>query len=173
MFESPTELADLQRLLDASFKLAGERMLVAHTPGQRLTAQQLAGFRGVRLVAVASVNTKKEPRVAPRSAAFLHGRFYLAANTKSTMVRRLWVDPAVAITYFENHLLIVGHGSVGFLRRGEPQFSSISPEWTKAFNGGKNALEGIDIFLRVDATHLVAFAQHPGRYPAAWGASER
>jgi hypothetical protein len=169
MFETGTELAELQQILDASFERAGERMLVAYGADQRLSAKQLAGFRGVRLVAVSSVNAKGEPRVAPRSAAFLHGKFYLAANTKSMTVRRLRRNPTVAITYYENHLLVMGHGEVVFLPKGEAGFSSVVPEWEKAFDGGRDAVEGVDVFLRVDATHLVAFAQRPDRYPGAWG----
>lgn len=168
MFETESELAGLQHLLDASFEKAGERMLAIYDTDQRLSAQQLAGFRGVKLVAVASVNTKGEPRVAPRSAAFLHGSFYLAANTKSITVRRLRVNPMVAVTYFENHMFLMGHGKVAFLPKGEAGFRGIRPEWEKAFNGGRDALQGIDLFLRVDATHLVAFAQRPELYPGAW-----
>jgi hypothetical protein len=112
-------------------------------------------------------------RFGVAGAALLHGKFYLAANTKSTMVRRLWFNPTVAITYFENRLLLMGHGTVAFMRRGEPSFRSVSPEWEKAFNGGRDALLGIDLFLRVDATHLVAFANRPDRYPKAWGATHR
>jgi hypothetical protein len=171
VFETGTELAELQQILDASFEKAGERILTVYSAHQRLSAEQLAGFRGVKLVAVASVNAKGEPRVAPRSAAFLHGRFYLAANTKSTTVRRLRRNPSVAITYYENHLLLMAHGDVVFLPKGEVGFSGVGPEWEEAFNGGRDALEGIDVFLRVDATHLVAFAQLPERYPVAWGKS--
>src|SRR5271169_377707 len=101
MFETKAELAQLQGLLDDSFERAGAQMLVAYDSGQRLSAKQLAGFQGVRLVSIASVNAKGEPRVAPRSAAFLHGRFYLAADTRSTTVRRLRRNPTVAITYYE------------------------------------------------------------------------
>ena len=107
--------------------------------------------------------------MAPRSAAFLHGRFYLAANKSSITVRRLSKNPSVAITYFENHILIMGHGSVAFVYEGEPAFKSVCREWKSAFNGGGDALDGIDLFLRVDANHLVAFARHPERYPDAWG----
>jgi hypothetical protein len=144
-------------------------MQVIYDKGKRLSARQLAGFRGIKLVAVASVNSKGEPKVAPRSAAFLHGKFYLAANTKSTSVRRLWQNPTVAITYYENHFLLMGHGKVAFLRKGDDGFASISAEWIKAFHGGRDALVREDLFLRADATHLVAFARRPERYPEAWG----
>ena len=168
VFETTAELSDLQQLLDESFEKSRGQMLVAFDKNQRLSAEQLAGFRGVKLVAVASVNSKGEPRVAPRSAAFLHGKFYLAANSKSVMVRRLWVSPAVAITYFENHLLLMGRGRAAFLRDGGTEFKGVSPEWVNAFKGGRGALEGVDVLLRVDATHMVAFANRPERYPGAW-----
>ncbi|MDA4134215.1 MAG: pyridoxamine 5'-phosphate oxidase family protein [Thaumarchaeota archaeon] len=169
MFETEAELAELKRLLEASFEKTGERVNGIYGADKRLSAQQLAGFRGVKLLAVGTVNAKGEPRVAPRGAAFLHGKFYLAANLGSITVRRLARNPMVAITYFENHLLLMGHGSAAFLPKSDAGFKGISPEWKKAFNGGRDALQGIDVFLRVDATHLVAFAQHPERYPDAWG----
>ncbi len=168
MFETEAELAELQELLDSSLARAGKRLLTAWDVGKRLDARQLAGFSGVRLVGVASVNSKGEPRVAPRPAAFLHGKFYLAANTKSTTVHRLWITPTVAITYYEIHFLMMGHGTASFLRKGESAFSKIAPEWKSAFRGGRDALQGVDLFLRIDATHLQAFAQHPERYPGAW-----
>jgi pyridoxamine 5'-phosphate oxidase-like protein len=169
MFESEAELSELQELLDSSLARAGKRLLTAWDVGKRLDARQLAGFSGVRLVAVASVNSKGEPRVAPRPAAFLHGKFYLAANTKSTTVHRLWITPSVAITYFEIHFMMIGHGKASFLRKGDSAFREVAPEWKTAYRGGRDALQGINLFLRIDADHLEAFAQHPESYPAAWG----
>jgi len=168
MYETEAELSALQELLDASLARAGQRLLAAWEAGSAMNAKQVAGFRGVRLVAVASVNSKEEPRVAPRPAAFLHGKFYLAANSRSTTVHRLIVDPSVAVTYFENHILLMGHGKASFLRKGNAAFGAVAPEWKRAFNGGRYALEGIDLFIRIDASHLQAFAQHPERYPGAW-----
>jgi len=168
LFETDAELAGLQQLLDASHQQVEERMSAIYSPEQRLSAQQLAGFSGVRLVSIASLNRKGEPRVGPRSAALLHGKFYLAANRDSVTVRRLFVNPMAAITYYENHLLLMGHGTVGFIPVGESEFARVSPEWKRAFRGGRDALLGTDVFLRFDATHLIAFAQRPERYPVAW-----
>ena len=169
MFETSAELSHLQGLLETSYERMGQRMHVTHEPGQRLSATQLAGFRGVRLLAIANVNSKGEPRVSPRAAAFLHGKFYLAANSESLMVQRVSANPNVAISYFENHFLLIGHGSATLHQKDGPEFRRVSPEWKKAFNGGRDALLGVDMFLRVEATHLVAFAQRPQRYPGVWG----
>lgn len=168
MFESNSELETLQRLLDNSFERSGKGKLAGFSPDQRLSAPQLAGFRGIRLVSIASVNSKQEPRVAPRSAAFLHGKFYLAANSDSISVRRLRANPSTAITYYENHVLIMGHGKVTFLSIDDSASASVSKEWKEAFRGGRDALRGVDLFVVVEATHLVAFANLPRRYPAAW-----
>jgi Pyridoxamine 5'-phosphate oxidase len=169
MFETSAELSELQSLLETSYERMGQRMHVTHEPGERLSAEQLAGFRGIRLVAIANVNKRGEPRVSPRAAAFLHGKFYLAADTESVMVQRVSANPNVAISYFENHFLLIGHGSASLHPKDGPEFKRVSPEWKKAFNGGRDALRGVNVFLRIDATQLVAFAPHPERYPAAWG----
>jgi len=171
MFETEAELATLQKLLDESFDRAGERLSAIWDAGNRLTAPQLSGFQGVRLVAVATVNSEGEPRVAPRSAAFLHGKFYLAANTASVMVKRLSRKPLLAVSYFENHLMIVAHGTATPFRKGSPGFEELRPGWVKAFKGGADALEGIDILIRVDAANVLAYANRPERYPDAWEGS--
>ncbi|HUI01778.1 MAG TPA: pyridoxamine 5'-phosphate oxidase family protein [Nitrososphaerales archaeon] len=168
MFETRAELEGLQRLLDESFERSDNIRYSGFGPEHRLSAAQLAGFQGVRLMAVASVNSKGEPRAAPRSAAFLHGKFYLASNSKSTMVRRLALHPALGFTYFESRLLIIGHGEPALLRRGTTAFKEASPQWVEAFRGGEDALEGMDLLLRLDADHLVAFAANPDRYPEGW-----
>jgi hypothetical protein len=168
MFETKAELVELQRLLDASFERSGEQLRSAFDASNRLTAGQLSGFQGVRLVAIATVNSSGEPRAAPRSAAFLHGKFFLAANTESVMVKRLSNKPSLGMTYFENHLLIIGHGTATPFRRGSSGFEVLRPEWEKAFRGGAHALDGIDILVRVDAANLLAFANRPERYPKAW-----
>jgi len=167
MFETDAELRVLQKLLDSSFEKVGGR-LAGFDKSQQMSSRQLAGFNGVRLVSVASINSKMQPRVAPRSAAFLHGRFCLAADSNSTTARRLRAHPDTAITYYENHLLIMAHGTASLLGKRNSGFAELGREWKEAFHGGRDSLRGIDTFLVIEATHLVAFAARPDRYPAAW-----
>lgn len=169
MFETKKELEELQELLDSSFAKSKGIRYSGFDESNRYSASQLAGFKGVRLVAIATVNAYGEPRAAPRSATFLHGKFYLAANAASTAAKRLAARPMLGITYFENHVLIMGHGSAFPIRKGTPEYRTLSREWVAAFKGGKDSLEGTDLLIRVDADHLVAFTVNPGAYPEAWG----
>jgi len=167
VFETEAELLTLQKLLDSSFEKTGGK-LAEFDQSHQMSAKQLAGFKGVKLVSIASVNSKMQPRVAPRSAAFLHGKFYLASKSSSTTARRLRAHPDAAITYYENHLLIMAHGTASSLSRNDPRLAGLEKEWKEAFHGGRDSLSGIDTFLMIEAAHLVAFATHPDRYPAAW-----
>jgi hypothetical protein len=169
VFETKAELDELQGLLDTSYEKSPGIRYSGFDARHRLSARQLGGFKGIRLLAIATVNSKGEPRAAPRSAAFVHGKFYLAANSESTMVKRLSRNPMMGFTYYENHLLIIGHGIPAPLPKETPGFKELSPEWVESFQGGKDALNGVDLLIRVDAAHLVAFALHPDRYPDAWG----
>ncbi len=172
MFETDAELKSLQSLLDSSFDGAGGG-LAGFSRNQRMSARQLAGFSGVRLVSVASSNSKLQPRVSPRSAAFLHGRFYLASSPDSTTARRLRARPDTAVAYYERRLLVMGHGRASFLGKEEPAYTKVAKEWKLAFRGGPDSLSGAETFIVVEATHLVAFAASPERYPKAWASQGR
>ena len=108
MFETKSELDELQGLLDVSFDRSPGVRYSGFDARHRLTAKSLAGFKGIRLMAVASANSKGEPRAAPPLGGLPPRRFYLATNSESTMVKRLSVNPAIGFTYFENHLLKYG-----------------------------------------------------------------
>jgi len=118
-------------------------------------------------MAVATVNSSGEPRAAPRSAAFPPREVLSGGQHRVCRGQAPLEQPALGVTYFENHLLIVGHGTGTPLRRGSSGFDALRPEREKAFRGGAHALEGIDILIRVDAANLLAFANRPGLHPNA------
>jgi hypothetical protein len=84
------------------------------------------------------------------------------------MVQRLSRKPAVGMTYFESHLLRVGHGTAAPFRKGSSGFEAIRLEWENAFRGGAHVLDGTDVLIRVDAANMLAFVEHPERYPEGW-----
>ena len=76
MYETTSELEDLQQLLDTSLPRSSEHLRSIVTPGERtLTAQQLtAVVTGMCTLAVATVTATGEPRISGLDGHFLHGR---------------------------------------------------------------------------------------------------
>ncbi len=56
MFETKAELDELQDLLDSSYEKSPNIRYSGFDASHRLSAGQLAGFQGINLVAVATVN---------------------------------------------------------------------------------------------------------------------
>jgi len=70
MFETETELAELQAMLDAHMAKANAHMRAIVTKDRRLNARQVATYlHGTKHVAFATVTSKGEPRPGERSTA--------------------------------------------------------------------------------------------------------
>jgi uncharacterized pyridoxamine 5'-phosphate oxidase family protein len=97
MHETSDDLAALQEILDASYARMGEHMRSIHTPERRVGAEDLAQvLRGVRVLDLATVNAKCEPRVGPVDGLFFRGRFYFGSGEESVRFRHLRVRPQVS-----------------------------------------------------------------------------
>ena len=79
MRDGRADLADLQRLLEASARSAGRALRETFEPeGHMLSALQLAAyFDRVRGFAFATVTRKGDPRVSPVGAVFYRAKFHI------------------------------------------------------------------------------------------------
>ena len=82
------DLAELQRLLEASARSAGDALRETFAPeGHMLSALQLAAyFDRTRGFAFATVTAKGEPRVAPVGAVFYRAKFHIPTAAYSRRV---------------------------------------------------------------------------------------
>jgi uncharacterized pyridoxamine 5'-phosphate oxidase family protein len=97
MHETSEDLAALQGLLDASYARIGEHMRSIHTPERRVAAVDLVHvLRGVRVLDLATVTAKCEPRVSPVDGLFFRGRFYFGSGEESVRFRHLRARPQVS-----------------------------------------------------------------------------
>ncbi|MCU1465711.1 MAG: hypothetical protein JWM72_1639 [Actinomycetia bacterium] len=97
MHETPADIAALQRLLDDSYARIGSHMKSIHTPERRVAASDLARvLRGVRVLDLATVTTKCEPRVSPVDGLFFRGRFYFGSGEESLRFRHVRSRPQVS-----------------------------------------------------------------------------
>ena len=113
MHETPEDLASLQRLLDESYANAGAHLLSIHTPDRRLTASRVCELlTGVRVLSLATVTAKGEPRVGPVDGLFYRGRFWFGSAENSFRFRHLRARPAVSAAHtVGEELAVVVHGT--------------------------------------------------------------
>ncbi|MGO9081429.1 MAG: pyridoxamine 5'-phosphate oxidase family protein [Streptosporangiaceae bacterium] len=112
MLETPVELGQLQRLLDASAAAAGPHLSDIITAERRLTAQQVCErLQGMCLLAVATVTADGRPLAGPVDGYFLHGSFWFSSGRDSVRMLHLAARPAVSATYLPGEeLAVTVHG---------------------------------------------------------------
>jgi len=166
VYETESELEEMQRLLDASNERAGGHLRSVFGAEKRLSARQISHYlRGVKQVAAAATNKKGEPRVAPIDAVLFHGKFFLSTDATSLRARSLSRNPAISLTYFEGaDPMIVVNGRAAFVRKDDPNFEALDAQWKKAYGTSILELGDTVLFIRVDAVHMLAFAMHPERF---------
>ena len=110
--ETPEDIAELQRLLDASHAAAGPHLREIFSDERRVAAADLpARLAGVQVLALATVTAKGEPRVAPVDGLFYRGRLWFGSSERSMRFRHIRARPSVSatITHGEEFALVV-HG---------------------------------------------------------------
>jgi hypothetical protein len=138
VYETPEDLAALQKLLDGSYASAGEHLLSIHTPDRRLTAEQLAAkLTGVRVLALATVSSKGEPIAGPVDGLFYRGKFLFGSSPESVRFTHIAKRPVVsAVHTVGEELAVTVHGTARSIDIRAPEnegyrayLREIYPEW--------------------------------------------
>lgn len=125
MRETGEDLQWLQAVLDASITRASSYLRASfQMPEHSLSAEQLVSYaQGVITVALATVTSRGEPRVAPIGALLYRGRFALPTTMEALRVRHILKQPAVSLTHVaENGLALIVHGHASILTPTQPAF---------------------------------------------------
>ena len=127
MHETPEDLAQLQRTIDASYDTAGPHLRSIFRPELRSSAEDLArSLTGVFVINLATVTAACEPLVAPVDGLFYRGRLWFGLPTRSLRVRLLRARPAVSATHMAGELsdtegrCLIVHGAAQEVRFGHP-----------------------------------------------------
>jgi len=162
MYESPTEIAALQDLLDASFARASEHLIDIMAPERRLSAEQLvADLTGIAVLNVATVTARGEPRISAVDGHFLHGRWHFTTAAASPKARQLAARPAVSAAYTpRDGYGVFCHGHARLLERGTPEFTVLNDHLARAYGG---PFEDLDMgsgtsYVQVQPSWMVGFA---------------
>jgi uncharacterized pyridoxamine 5'-phosphate oxidase family protein len=112
MHETPEEVAELQRLLDASYAAAGPHLRSIHTDNWKMSAEQVVDrLQGMCILSLATVNSKGEPIASPVDGVFFRGRFWCGSANDSMRARHIRQNAAVSLTHtVGEELAITVHG---------------------------------------------------------------
>lgn len=160
MRETPAEIAELQALLDRSRAGASEHLRDIVDEQRALSATDLAGLlTGMRVLSVATVTRRGEPRIAALDGHFLHGRWVVSTSGTSVKARHLQARPQVSAAYLEGEDLgVFTHGNAHLLAEGEPGFAE-TLDHLIAHYGQDPRTWGPDIRLyRIDPAWMVGYA---------------
>ena len=126
MYETETDIARLQELLDRSYESAGEHLRSITTPERRIPADELGGIlRGMVLLNLATVTATGEPRVGPVDGLFFRGRFHFSSSLTSVRYRHLVARPQVSASHTRGEeLAVVVHGTAQLFSFTDPDASA-------------------------------------------------
>jgi Pyridoxamine 5'-phosphate oxidase len=168
MRESPTDIQQLQTVIDDSIKRASLFLRASFDmPEHSLSATQLAEhLQGSLTVALATVTARGEPRVAPISALFLRGQFYVPTVAEAARAQHVARRPGASLTYFEGiALAVIAHGQATIIDAEHPDFTELDAIQVASGNQSVSEWQGHGVYLRLQPASLYTFALHPGHYP--------
>ena len=113
MHETQADLSRLQEVLDVSHERAGSHLRSIITPERRLTAVELTTrLTGMKLLALATVNSRGAPVVGPVDGIFYRGEFWFGTSPSALRIRHIRRNPAVSATHLEGEeFAVTVHGT--------------------------------------------------------------
>ena len=169
MRETPSDLAELQALLDRSYESAGPHLRRITTPERRLGAEQVAErLTGMSLLALATVTADGRPIIGPVDGIFLRGAFHFGSAPDSVRARHIAARPWVSATHLPGEeLAVTVHSRAvpvdlkvpegaelrgGLLEIYAPRYG---PEYEEFIDSGP-------LYWRIEAERMFTFAAKPG-----------
>lgn len=169
MFETASELKDLQALLDASRAASTEHLRSIIDDDRALRAADLVLLlTGMRVLSLATVTARFEPRVSAVDGHFLHASWTWSTSGDSAKARHLEVRPAVSVAHVDHEdLAVFAHGHARRLVPSDAEWGA-TLEYLTAHYGESPLDWGPDIRLyRLAPTWMVGYAFNQGRVIAA------
>ncbi len=169
MYETADELEALQHLLDASRARATEHLRSIIDERRALSAADVVALlSGMKVLALATVSARGEPRLSAVDGHFLHGTWTWSTSGTSAKARDLTDRPAVSVAHVDNEeLAVFAHGMAVRLLGESPEWEETIRHWTSHY--GASPLEwGEDIRLyRLAPTWMVGYAADRDRLLSA------
>lgn len=164
MYETESELDDLQALLDTSLAAASRHLRSIIRAGQSTaTARQLVRLlTGMCTLSVATVTARCEPRISGADGHFLHGYWVFGTDRSAVKAGHLRARPAVSAAHLRgDDLGVFAHGRVEELNpaggQADPEWQAILEHMTRHY--GESPLSwGDGVYYRLRPRWMTVFA---------------
>ena len=132
MLETPDEIAGLQTLLDASHASATGHLREIIDDDRTLTARDIAAaLTGMKVLSVATVTARGEPRISALDGHFLHATWTFSTSATAAKARHLRARPQVSVAHIDNEeIAVFAHGRVAEMRATDPDWEQTIEHWT-------------------------------------------
>jgi general stress protein 26 len=136
MYETPEEIAALQEILDRSHAGSTDHLRAIIGPDRTLRAADIAALMtGMKVLSVATVTARGEPRISALDGHFLHATWTFSTSGTSAKAQHIARRPAVSIAHIDNEeLAVFAHGQVQTMHPGEPSWDEMLAHWTAHYD---------------------------------------
>lgn len=159
MRESAEETAALQQLMDASHARGTSHLQEIISGERRLTAAQVvAALEGMKLLSLATVTARGEPRVSAVDGHFLHGRWTFGTDGHAAKARHLAARPAVSAAHVDGERLgVFCHGHATLLGPHHPAWRETIEHWTAHYGSDPTTWAEDIRMYRIEPTWFVGY----------------
>ncbi|KNX37374.1 pyridoxamine 5'-phosphate oxidase family protein [Luteipulveratus halotolerans] len=160
MHETSEDLADLQRLMDASYGRSTSHLREIVSDDHRLDAVGLVqALQGMKVLSLATVTAGGEPRVSAVDGHFLRGRWTFGTDGRAAKARHVQARPAVSAAHVDGERLgVFCHGRAVRLGPEDAEWDATIDHWS-AHYGSDPTGWGDDVRMyRIEPTWLVGYA---------------
>ncbi len=135
MLETEDEVAALQQLLEQSRGQATEHLRGIIDDRRSLTAHDLVALlTGMKVLSVATVTARGEPRISALDGHFLHGTWTFSTSATAAKARHLQARPAVSVAHIDGEeLALFGHGRAEQMSESDADWAETLGHWTEHY----------------------------------------
>jgi general stress protein 26 len=136
MFETPDEITELQEILDRSHGDSTEHLRSIIGPERTLRARDIVALMtGMKVLSVATVTARGEPRISALDGHFLHATWTFTTSGTAAKAQHIARRPAVSIAHIDNEeVAVFAHGEAQTLHPGEPFWDETLAHWTSYYD---------------------------------------